>query len=60
MGGVVDLVTMTTAELHSRIPKPLHRTLYVLANPVNHVDAYGYMIVEWSRRKRNTQDGHGQ
>jgi len=23
----------------------LHRTLYVLANPVNHVDAYGYRVI---------------
>jgi len=27
-------------------PLTLHRTLYVLANPVNHVDAYGYVHVE--------------
>ena len=26
-----------------RQPMTLHRTLYVLANPVNYVDAYGYM-----------------
>lgn len=40
-------VWLTQDVYRGRVEQPLtlHRTLYVLANPVNHVDAYGYRVI---------------